>query len=126
MNDALNQSQIDTATSPAAIFELGKARGFYNLQNTPSFGYINIAYDVPFSLVDPNSGSITSSDYIPTIKRGSQVTVDGNNQYIINNDVIFTADSSTATDQTIFVTDSTSATYTVTKTNVLILRGRYE
>ena len=126
MNDALNQSQIDTATSPDAIFQLGKARGFYNLRNTPAFGYINISYDVPFNRVNPNTGSITASDYIATIKRGSQITVDGSNKYIINNDVIFAVDSSTATDQSIIVTDSTSATYTVTKTNVLILRGRYE
>jgi len=99
MNDSLNQSQIDTATDQDAIFEHGKARGFYNLKNTPSFGFVNISYDIPFEYVNPNTGTITASDYVITIKRGSSITEDGRNQYIINNDVIFSANSSTATDQ---------------------------
>jgi hypothetical protein len=103
---------------------LGKARGFYNLHNTPSFGFIDISYNVPSSRVDPAAGSITSSDYVATIKRGSTITVNGNFQYIINNDVIFTSDSSTATDQSIMKIDDN--TYTVTKKDVLIIRGRYE
>lgn len=126
MNDSLNQSQIDTATDQDAIFEHGKARGFYNLKNTPSFGFVNISYDIPFEYVNPNTGTITASDYVITIKRGSSITEDGRNQYIINNDVIFSANSSTATDQQITLKDSTSAAFTVTKKDVFIMRGKYE
>jgi hypothetical protein len=71
-----------------------------------------------------SSGTITASDYTPTIKRGSSVTINGTSKYIINNDVTFVSDGSTAGDQ--IIVQNSRGDYDVTKKNVFILRGSFE
>jgi len=82
-----------------------------------------VSFTVPTIAISVSSGSITSSDYTPTIKRGSTITVNGQSQYIITNDVIFNRDSSTRGDQSIALQDD--GAYIVTKKNVFVMRGAF-
>ena len=124
LNQALNQSQLNSAINQDNIFQIGKANGFYNIKNTPAFGFIDVSYQVSTRYVTTR-GTITADQYIPTIKRGSTITINGDVQYIINNDIIFVGDSSTAGDQQIQILSDRSA-YTVTKKDVFIMRGSFQ
>lgn len=80
-----NETFLDTAISPNNILRLGKSYGYQHKKDNSSSGILTFYISVPAL----TTGIGPNTDYLPILKKGSEFSSTGGNNYILAEDVNF-------------------------------------
>lgn len=85
----INETFLDTATEFENVLELAKQNGYKYDPSPSSQGEVSFYILVPAS----TTGNGPNEDYLPILRRGTEVSTQGGNKFILSEDIDFSVDS---------------------------------
>lgn len=113
----VNESFLDTANEEENIIKIAKQLGYRYHQDIGSQGLVDFYIFVPASSL----GNDVDDRYLPTIKKGSTLKAENGVQFILAEDVIFTADFDNV--RVGRVSDEGNVEYYVVKSTGIVVSG---